>query len=135
MSERSGRHWDAMIRDRNAGGARLGLLKSSRYVGCKGGRVQLLCSTRRRHPRVGKVRSCWVAQCIVTHASELGLLTIVDGHSHCGKREVRWVDGSGRLQVNKEECYTEGTQLLVIRWLKQVILVLENVGMETINGV
>lgn len=45
------------------------------------------------------------------------------------------VDGSGRLQVNKEEGYTNGTQLLVIRWLKQVIRVLENVGIETINGV
>jgi len=91
LSERSGRDWDAMVRDRNAGGARLGLLKSGRYVGCEGCRVELLCSTRRRHPRVGKVRPCWVSQSIVTHASELGLLTIVDGHSHCGNVEVtRW---------------------------------------------
>jgi len=133
LSERSGRDWDAMVRDRNAGGARLGLLKSGRYIGCEGRRVELLCSTRRRHPRVGKVRPCWVAQSIVTHASKLGLLTIVDGHSHCESNEV--VDGSGRLQVNKEEGYTNGTQLLVIRWLKQVIRVLENVGIETINGV
>lgn len=37
--------------------------------------------------------------------------------------------------MNKEECYTKGTQLLVILWLKLVIRVLENVGIETISGV
>jgi hypothetical protein len=36
--------------------------------------------------------------------------------------------------VNKEECYTERMQLLLIQRLKQVVQKLVNVGIETING-